>query len=345
MTITRIPAHRHFNPALQNFGAVCRQWRRVSLHHPFWSELAWHRLLSLKPLSLSVDRLFDAMAENTLRMARIRSVRLDLVCWKRNIGIDTLLRVLRRIAYPHLVHTVILEAGWDVCGDTQLVRLIASHFPNLRRIHIGGTPSPNVFHGLASAALKHWANHWQAGKLTHLSLQGYGEAGSFSSSSLLSLLATQTSIKHLSIGYVRRKADLRQVAKLLPNVESLSVDFTAIAKEGPETANSSSAFHATWRKMDLSMFKNLRTLIFQDCPNISHEVQIHSAHINLIIGRLVQSREKLEDLRVPPNFSISSEGKKVLDKFPKLRSIRIRKRLEQDERALLMTSSNLQLTG
>ncbi|KAJ3171318.1 hypothetical protein HDU87_008425 [Geranomyces variabilis] len=237
ITINRVPSRRHCRPALLDVGAVNRQWRRVSLQHPFWTDLGWHRLLDLRPVPLvaasataggptvALDSFFRVLSDCPVRMARVRSITLDLVCWRRDIGIDALLAILRRVTNPHLVHTFVLETGWDVSGDTAIIRLLGTQFPNLRRVHVGGVASPDIFYGLASSALKYWAKRWGMGKLTHLSLQGFGQAGSFSCAALLALLKKQRNVKHLAVGYVRNGLDLTRVAALVPELETLSHDF------------------------------------------------------------------------------------------------------------------------
>ncbi|KAJ3146178.1 hypothetical protein HDU86_000523 [Geranomyces michiganensis] len=233
ITINRIASRRHCRPLLLDVGSVNRQWRRVSLQHPFWTDLGWHHLLDLRGPrftaisataggpTAALDNFFNVMSNCPTRLSRVRSITLDLVCWRREIGIDTLLTVLRRVSCSQLVHTFVLEAGWDVGGDSRLVRLLATQFPNLRRVHIGGQPTPQIYYGLGSAALKHWAKHWRPGTLTHLSLQGYGKTRTFSNAALLSLLATQPNITHLVVGYVRNELDSVRVKALLPSLKSL----------------------------------------------------------------------------------------------------------------------------
>ncbi|KAJ3133906.1 hypothetical protein HDU90_005514 [Geranomyces variabilis] len=319
LTINRVPSRRHCRPVLLDVGAVNRQWRRVSLQHPFWTDLGWHRLLDLRRVPLvaasattggptaAVDNFFRALSDCPVRMARVRSLTLDLVCWQRNIGVDALLTILRRVTNPHLVHTFVLETGWDVSGDTRVIRLLGTQFPNLRRVHVGGVESTDIFHGLASSALKYWAKNWSEGILTHLSLQGFGQAGSFSCAALLALLEKQRNLKHLAVGYVRKGLNLTRVAALVPELETLSHDFL-MGNKRPTTVVE---WEMARRVHSMEGFQRLRTLAIQGNSR-AHALLIDVDFTEIIWLLSFDARQRLEVLAFATRVQISQEVERII---------------------------------
>ncbi|KAI8819664.1 uncharacterized protein EV422DRAFT_101877 [Fimicolochytrium jonesii] len=210
VVVNRIPARRHRRPAILDVGAVCRDWRRASLEHTFWKDLAWHRLLDFRPPPFSrdeasetaVNKFFLTLSEEPARMARVRSIWLDLPNWRRGVGVETLLRVLSRIPHPDLVHTLVLEAEWNVLSNIALQDFIARKLRGLKRIFIGGVSSLMIYSGFRPRMLKLWASNWVPASLTHFGIRGNHRNDSDTWRKQLSaLLARQTNIRHLSVDH------------------------------------------------------------------------------------------------------------------------------------------------
>ncbi|KAJ3021408.1 hypothetical protein HKX48_008638 [Thoreauomyces humboldtii] len=297
--VTRVPSRGYCMPALLSVGAVSRQWRRAALEHPFWTELAWHRLLDFKPRSLVVDEdqpaafdeFFTALAAEPYRMSRIRTIRLDISNWQRYMSAEVLRSVLGAITRLERIDTVVLETTWDVAGDEGVARFIAQ-LPNLKRLHVGGQPIPTAYHGLGSRILRHWRKRWTPDTLTHLSLQGWGTStgGRFTASNFLALLSTQSTIKHLFVSADWPVISLLEVARILPNLGTLAVQIPP---------RNDAAYLSAVSLYDVSGFARLTTLSV-----LSGEPDENTAPSGIIVSRILGTltdgcAETIQDLRIP----------------------------------------------
>ncbi|KAL5034139.1 hypothetical protein RTP6_002003 [Batrachochytrium dendrobatidis] len=240
--------HRNINRAINNqapdmliFGGVCRQWRRVTMLHSFWTELAWHRLLPRRPLhkpARDISQFLECMAAEPSRLVRIRHIHLDLLCWHHILESSRLSSILHRIHCPHRVHTVVLRMRWDANGDPNLIKTISKRFSHCNRLYIQGgqgyirgsqhmhkfnlNPTGGALYGLDNKAARMIARSMT--HLTHLFLDGFGE-NSFSWSGFVRVLEANQAITSLSVGIVRNGIHLNDIARILPKLKQLSVQF------------------------------------------------------------------------------------------------------------------------
>ncbi|KAI8999313.1 hypothetical protein BC832DRAFT_221124 [Gaertneriomyces semiglobifer] len=221
-------------PALICASHVSQQWRRVAFSHPFWTELAWHRLIKrpdCKPRSMHVrnlDKFMRAMSESHYRMRRIRSVWWDLKSHGFAASLETLLEVLARIPDPTQVHTMVLDCPLIQVSDPKLLKVIASRFTRLSRLHLRGVDdSTECYTGLASSDVRLLALKLEPNTLTHLSINTGVAHGSMSWRSVKMILDSQPHITHLNLGYVKGGIDFEELSSALPNLASLGITFFA----------------------------------------------------------------------------------------------------------------------
>nr|KAJ3420334.1 hypothetical protein HK105_005799 [Polyrhizophydium stewartii] len=240
-------------PGLVAFGQASRQLRRVSLMHPFWTELAWHRLLPRRAAAAGeamrdVTGFFVAMAAEPARLQRVSAVHLDLHRWNVVADGEALARIVRHIRRPERVHTVVLSMRWDACGSPDLIEAVAARCTQCRRLFIQGgghavvrgagrgpygahagavshAPNGGALYGLSSAAVRQLAESMH--HLTHLFIEGFGGA-SFSWRALLELLRGNPGITTLALGHVRDGVRLDVLSSTLPALEVLSVQFSIV---------------------------------------------------------------------------------------------------------------------
>ncbi|TPX72314.1 hypothetical protein SpCBS45565_g00627 [Spizellomyces sp. 'palustris'] len=341
IVVNHVPGRYCRRAAILDAGDVSRQWRRASYLHPFWTDLAWHRLLDmqLQPPVDYADRFFKSMAADMARCARIRTVWLDLASWGCSISLSTLIHILEKIPRPERVHTFVLEMDWATSGDDRLIRTLARRFKHLRRVHIGGRPSEDVFHGLSSAALKHLASHWQEGCLTHLSLAGYGPGGNFSWKAFSRLLGKQRNVRHLAIGYVRGGINFGELSELLPGLQELCINFTSRTDMDNQTVQEPSFCDLP----NIGALKELRSLILQCLPG--HDFPV--AGIHLLLQSIAEEACKgvngkgLRELRLPRRYQRARYVADKLKRFECLLAIRTGK-VEYNTLEALATISTLQ---
>ncbi|KAI8921803.1 hypothetical protein BC831DRAFT_475235 [Entophlyctis helioformis] len=217
-------------PGLLVFGQVNRRFRRVSHMHPFWSDLAWHRLLPRQPggpgqtSPKQISAFFTAIAGEPARLFRIRRIILDLSLWHHSVDALVLTGIFKALPRPDRVDTIVLSMRWDTCGDLKLMRTIANKFGHCRRLFIQGGQSGvgGVLFGLDNRSLRFFTRSMSS--LTHLFLDGFG-GGSFSWTALNDLIKNNAGITALSIGHVRNGVRLDMIARMLPHLRSLSIQF------------------------------------------------------------------------------------------------------------------------
>ncbi|KAJ3284391.1 hypothetical protein HK104_009970 [Borealophlyctis nickersoniae] len=257
-------------PALLAVAAVSRQWRAVSFFHPFWHDLAWQRLLENKVQNQfssavrNTDDFFRTFTQDPRRLAAARRVYLDLSRWRRDLSADALAQVLESLPHPERIKCIVLDMGWAAVGHPRVAALLASKFPAVRQLRVGGTHGANSLYGLGSGALRTWANHWKGGTLTHLSLEEMGEGMGFSWAALSELLRAHPTIEVLTLGFVRNGIDLTALATMLPGLRSLGILFSASTTPRNQFQNVPEV-HG-----DLSLFHKLGKLGLRKNPLSNH---------------------------------------------------------------------------
>lgn len=312
----------------------------------------------------NLDEMFRVMAAQPIRLARIRSIWLDIASWRRSISIETILGVLHLIPNPERVTIFVLEASWEVSGDTGLVRLLAKRFPSLRQIHIGGRPTTQVFHGLGSSSIKHLAKHWEPGCLTHLSLQGYGPR-SFSWESLEALLLNQRNIQHLALDFVRNGLNLGSVTGILRGVRTLCINFDQIYDHNLAVTGLVSPWHVhegtAEKPWDLSGFQELTTLVLQtryerfiarkrqDTRLISiyspGRPEFRCQHIADALNSINDevAMHKLRELRLPRFYSMPTDVNAALRRLRCLQTLRLGTNWDTDVLQNVAANGSVQL--
>ncbi|KAJ3037982.1 hypothetical protein HDV00_001185 [Rhizophlyctis rosea] len=271
--------------------------------HDFWTDLAWHRLLPYRfGYSRHLDNIDDfflTFAKEPRRFLRLRRIWLDATLWACTISSKTVISLLSSIPTDlrTRITTIVINLKWDAAGSPEVLgTLMASKYSSVKRVHIAGDPTSDVYHGITSGVLRVWAREtWPHPNLTHLNLDGFASVTNFSCDALKRILNTLPNLESLGLSYVRNGIDLNHIATTLQNLKSLAITFCTVP--GPTKTSDWLMCPELHFHSPTNPFPNLESLSFRMTRNGMAPLDFE-AHV-LPFLRSLRTGPNLNYLRVP----------------------------------------------